>query len=255
MIRLGAVPYLNAKPLLWGLEGSTEVEVTLDVPSQLPALLGQGKVDAILVSSIEALRHPDLVILPGMSISSFGPVESVRVFHKRPLGEVRTLALDASSLTSNALAQILFHEYFGHYPNLVVHPPELNAMLAAADAAVLIGDRGMQNPPPGVEVWDLGEAWTSRTKLPFVWAVWLARRDFPSKGVQILQDSLARGLRELNEVADTHGPAQGFTVERALAYLSKAIDYRLDHAHQAGLDMFREKLRECTILPGAASLA
>ena len=149
--RVGSVPYLNAKPLVRQFEdlgASSPVSVVYDVPSQLPALLEAGEVQAILVSSIEALRHPDLHFADGVSICSQREVFSVRLFSKVPFGEIRRLALDASSMTSNALAQILLDQRFGVRPATTTLPPDLDLMLAECDAGILIGDNGMRATGP-----------------------------------------------------------------------------------------------------------
>lgn len=155
------------------------VEVVYDVPSRLPALLDSGEVDAILVSSIEYLRREDLVIAADVGIMSNGPVASVRMLSKVPLDEIQTLALDESSMTSNMLAQIILAER-GVRPSLVTMEPDQAAMLAACDACVLIGDKGLEADGTGLVDVDLGEAWTELTGLPFVWALWLSKRErFP----------------------------------------------------------------------------
>jgi len=155
------------------------VEVVYDVPSRLPALLDSGEVDAILVSSIEYLRRDDLVIAADVGIMSNGPVASVRMLSKIPLEEIQTLALDESSMTSNMLAQIILAER-GVRPSLVTMAPDQATMLAACDACVLIGDKGLEADGTGLVDVDLGAAWTELTGESFTWAVWLARADkFP----------------------------------------------------------------------------
>lgn len=151
------------------------VEVVYDVPSRLPALLDSGEVDAILVSSIEYLRREDLVIAADVGIMSNGPVASVRMLSKVPLEEIRTLALDESSMTSNMLAQIILAEQ-GVRPSLLTMEPDQTAMLAACDACVLIGDKGLEADGTGLVDIDLGAAWTELTGEQFVWALWLAKR-------------------------------------------------------------------------------
>lgn len=243
MIRLGCVPYLNAKPLLWGFRGRSDVEVILEVPSKLPALLDSGRVDAILVSSIEAIRRPELRVIPGIGIGSSGSVWSVRLFHQVALGAIQRLALDASSMTSNQLAQILLAEVHGAKPETRISPPELDLMLRDADAGVLIGDRGMQTPPPGVEAWDLGEAWTTWTGLPFVWAVWLSRSDAPAGLEAELTESAKAGVADLAAVAADSAATLGFDKDFAERYLREAIDFLFTDEHAAGFRRFRDEIR------------
>ncbi|MBL8048563.1 MAG: menaquinone biosynthesis protein [Chthonomonas sp.] len=240
MIRLGSVPYLNAKPLLWGLRHHPDVEVRLAVPSALPAMLAAGDVDAILVSCIEALRRPDLAVIPGVGIGSTGAVWSVRLFHRVPLSEIETLCLDESSMTSNQLAQILLREQQGIEPQTIVLPPDLPTMLEHADAAVVIGDLGMAEPPPGVAALDLGQAWTDFTGLPFVWAVWLARPDRAEELTSVLVDSAREGTGSIQEVAQVHAADHGFTPEFAAHYFTEAIEFEFTAAHERGLARFGE---------------
>ena len=178
--RVGCVPYVNARPLVACFDQPNEfVEVVYDVPSRLPALLDSGEVDAILVSSIEYLRRDDLVIAADVGIMSNGPVASVRMLSKVPLEEIQTLALDESSMTSNMLAQIILAER-GVRPALVTMEPDQAAMLAACDACVLIGDKGLEADGTGLVDVDLGADWTEMTGESFTWAVWLSRADrFP----------------------------------------------------------------------------
>jgi chorismate dehydratase len=169
---VGSVPYVNAIPLTYRLE--PHVHVLYAVPSQLPALLEGGDADAILVSSVDALRTPGRRLAMGTCIGSDGPVKSVRLFSKVAPGAIRTLALDASSMTSNRLAQIILAEaYEVSDLTVITRPPNLESMLEEADACVLIGDIGMTTDGGDLYVLDLGEEWKHLTGKPFVWAAWI----------------------------------------------------------------------------------
>ena len=176
MYTIGSVPYVNARPLVRYFEeepGRFPVEVRYDVPSRLPAMLDRREADAVMASSIESLLTPGRRIAGGLCIASRGPVLSVRLFSKPPIGEIRTLALDQSSLTSNSLAKVVLWERYGVRPDASPEPPVLSDMLANYDACVLIGDIGMRTDGSGLHVIDLGEEWTELTGLPFVWAAWI----------------------------------------------------------------------------------
>lgn len=192
--RVGSVPYVNAVPLIHAFQEHddlTPVQVVFEVPSQLPALLDAQAVDAILVSSAYALTHPGLRAAREVGIASTGPVESVKVFSKVPWGQIQILATDLSSMTSNALAQIILAEDYGIRPRTVPMAPDLSTMLNHADAAVLIGDIGMMTEPPeGVEQMDLGQAWFGLTGLPFVWALWVGREGLTPELAGTLEASL-----------------------------------------------------------------
>jgi len=175
--RVGCVPYVNARPLVAAFDQPNEfVEVIYDVPSKLPAMLDSGQVDAILVSSIELLRRDDLVAVSEVGIMSYGPVQSVRMLSKVPLEDIKTLALDQSSMTSNILAQVILAES-GVFPSLEPLAPNAPDMLANHDACVIIGDRGFEADGTGLVDIDLGAAWTEMTGLPFVWALWLGKKE------------------------------------------------------------------------------
>jgi len=173
---VGCVSYVNAIPLVMRFEelgNESPVRVIYDVPSRLPALLESGEAQAILVSSIDALRVPGRRMADGVMIGSDGPVKSVRLFSKVRPSDIRTLAFDASSMTSNRLAQIILAERYGATPAAVTMPPSLGDMLAENDACVLIGDIGMVADGTGLHVLDLGEEWRRLTHKPFVWAAWI----------------------------------------------------------------------------------
>ena len=175
--RVGCVPYVNARPLVAAFDRPNEfIEVIYDIPSRLPALLDSGEVDAILVSSIELLRRDDLLPVAEVGIMSYGPVKSVRMLSNVPLSDIKTLALDQSSLTSNILAQIILAEQ-GVFPMTETLSPDAPNMLANYDACVLIGDKGFEADGTGLVDIDLGQAWTDMTGLPFVWALWLGKKE------------------------------------------------------------------------------
>lgn len=173
---VGSVPYVNAAPLIAYFDflgDRSPVRVQTAVPSELPALLDSGECDAIMVSSVDALRHPGRRLVQEIGVGSHGPVESVRLFSKVPFGAISTLVLDQSSMTSNRLAQVLLHDIHGVRPSTATMPPDLREMLAEHDACILIGDKGFEADGIGLHVMDLGEAWTRLTELPFLWAAWI----------------------------------------------------------------------------------
>ena len=239
--RAGSVPFLNAKPLVWAFEHlgeSSPVALTYAWPSKLPRLLETGDVQVALVSSIDALTVSDRTIAADCSISSRGPVMSVRLFSKVPLSEIRELALDASSLTSNALVQIVLREMFGCVPHCRPFDPEPEEMLSQCDACLLIGDNGLLFEGEGLYQLDLGQAWTQLTGLPFVWACWVGRQD--------LTPRLVRHLVQARQVGESHlatiaGSADDrISAQLAHDYLTTVFDYTLEADQLAALERFRE---------------
>ena len=160
-VRIGAVEYLNTKPLVYGLERTApQAEVVFDLPSRLADRLAAGELDVALIPSIEFFQDPRYRIVSDACIACRGPVMSVTLFSRVPAAQIRTLALDEGSRTSAALVQILLKEKHGVVPDL--EPLPIGATLAdtRADAVLLIGDRAIHSPVGQfAEVWDLGDEW------------------------------------------------------------------------------------------------
>lgn len=256
--RVGSVPYLNAKPLVRQFEDlgdASPVSVVYDVPSRLPALLEAGEVQAILVSSIEALRQPDLHFADGVSICSQKEVFSVRLFSKVPFAEIRRLALDASSMTSNALAQILLDQRFGVRPATTTLHPDLNTMLAECDAGILIGDNGMRATSNGLHVLDLGLEWNTWTGLPFVWALWVGRDEVLGPLGDHLRAAKEYGEARLDVIARDAAQEAGLQVELCEHYLLNIMSYNLGPRERAGFERYREELLQLGLLEAPKALA
>ena len=147
-VRIGAVGYHNARPLTWALDRAPERwQVRYDLPSVCARLLYDGEVDLGLVPSIEYLRSDQYRFVPGVGIGSRGPVASVALFTRRPIGEIRHIAIDTSSRTSVTLIKILCHHRFRIQPEYVPHGPDLAAMVRDYDAGLLIGDPALEGDP------------------------------------------------------------------------------------------------------------
>jgi chorismate dehydratase len=173
VVRLGAVNYLNARPLVYGLELRNDLfSLRFDLPSLCAALLHEGSIDVGMIPSIEYLRGRDYRIVPDIGIISEGPVASVALFTTTPVERIRTIAADTSSRTSQALLRILCIEHFGIDPEFHPMAPEPVRMLRQCDAALLIGDPALflDYDEMGVEKVDLGSVWSVLTGLPFACA-------------------------------------------------------------------------------------
>jgi chorismate dehydratase len=255
-LKIGSVPYLNEKPLTRWFSHTDEgrasgTEVVYAVPSQLARMLEAGEIAAALVSSFEYFRTPGYVLAPGVSISGQGDIESVRAFAKVPWRKIESLALDTSSLTSSALLKILLAEQLDSYPAFLHAAPDLNSMLAQADACLLIGDKGMLASGEGLNVLDLGRAWRRLTGLPFVYAVWLGK---PENMTPQLTDALATakawGLTQIDAIAAEEAVRIGTTVRQCRHYLTEIMDYNLDEEHQQALETFGAKAAAQQLFPG-----
>src|SRR5688572_18106995 len=177
-MRIGAVSYLNTKPLVCGLaELAPQHEIVFDLPSRLADSLRRGTLDVALIPSIEFFQHAaSYKIVSDACIACRGPVRSVKLFSRVPMEAIRTLALDEGSRTSVALVQILLKERCGMTPELVPFPIDARPEEIDADALLMIGDRAMRGPRGMfVAEWDLGDAWCRWAELPFVFAMWVGR--------------------------------------------------------------------------------
>lgn len=241
VVRVGAVSYLNTKPLVAGLEARQDLfSLRFDVPSRCAALLHDGTVDLGLVPAIEYQRG-EYWIVPDLAIGSDGPIASVAVFSRVPVDRIRTLAVDTSSKTSVALTRILCAHRWGATPAFVPAEPDLRAMLDQSDAALLIGDPALAAEPQdyGALKVDLGAEWRAMTGLPFVYAVWAGRAGAVSPShVRELQAARDRGVASLEAIAVREGGGDGLVTARALAYLRDNLKYRLQEAEIAGLRQF-----------------
>ncbi len=244
-VRIGAVGYLNARPLTWALDREpARWRIRYDLPAVCAELLQTGAVDLGLTPSIEYLHAPDYRFVPGIGIGSRGPVTSVALFSTRPIAEVRTIALDTSSRTSVALTRVLCHDWFGIAPTFVPQGPSLEAMIAAHDAALLIGDPALEADAAalGVTKIDLGEAWTAMTGLPFVYAAWTGRPGAVTPDdVMALQAARDEGLANIEAIAAEYAGAAGPRAARAAAYLRDNVRYGLGADEAAGLRLFLDR--------------
>jgi len=248
-IRLGAVAYLNARPLVHGLEQRPDLFVLeFDPPSRCAVRLHEHSIDVGMIPTIEYCRGPEYRIVPGTGIVSDGPVASVALFTRKPLDAIATIAADTSSRTSNALLRILCAERFGISPDFRPMLPDAERMLTECDAALIIGDpalfldpadlasrlSGPQGPDSGIQKIDLGEQWTAMTGLPFVWAFWAGRPDaLDVRAVQVLLQARDAGVRASDQLAaDYCGPDRAAVGK---AYLRENIQYQLGEREEAGL--------------------
>ncbi len=212
IVRLGAVSYLNTRPLVEGLAGRPDVALRFDVPARCADLVEAGEVDLGLVPIIEYARHADdYAVVPDVSIASLAAVDSVALFTRQPIERVRSIALDVSSRTSAGLVRLLCARHFRIRPAFVPAAPDIRTMLASADAALLIGDPALFLDPASVdaEKIDLGLAWRAMTGLPFVWAVWAGRAGAASPDVcRLLYETRRRGVAAIDTIARRERPGR-----------------------------------------------
>lgn len=256
-IRVGAVAYLNSKPLTWLLADlAPQAEILLDLPSRLADGLAAGRLDVALVPSIEYFRDPTYAIVSDACVACDGPVRSIKLYGRVPVERIRTLALDEGSRTSAAMTRILLKERFGLEPKLEQLPIGGSLDDTSADAVMLIGDRGMI-PVDGEFrfVWDLGEEWSRWTGLPFVFAMWIARSGVDLRG---LDDALAaardQGIDRLPEIARHEAPLLGLSEEECLGYLRDNLRFHLAAREREGLSAFCRLAEKHQLVPPGIKL-
>ncbi|MBW3599184.1 MAG: menaquinone biosynthesis protein [Planctomycetes bacterium] len=250
-LRIGAVSYLNTRPLVYGLDRlAPEATIVYDLPSRLADGLAAGRLDVALIPSVEYLQDPSYTLVSDACIACRGPVMSVKLLSRTPMRRIRTLALDEGSRTSIALVRILLEQRFGLRPELSPLPIGARAEEATTDALLLIGDRAMHPPSGFVEQWDLGEEWTRWAEVPFVFAMWTARA---GADVGELESALiaARdaGVSNLREIAETEAPRVGLSFEACLGYLRDNLHFYLGSRERQGLYLFAEHAARLGLAP------
>lgn len=257
-IRVGAVNYLNTKPLVYGLAAAApQIELSYDLPSRLADDLAAGELDVALIPSVEAFQDPGYAIVSDACIGCRGPVLSVKLFSRVPAAKIRTLALDEGSRTSAALVRILLHERYGLSPELEPLPIEATLSATAADAVLLIGDRAMHLPAGSfAEVWDLGDEWNRWSETNFVFAMWTARAGVDTGALEsALQTARDAGVANLPEIAAREAAAIGISPQRCLEYLRDNLYFHLGPRERAGLELFYRHAKRLGMAPAGWELS
>jgi len=244
-----AVSYLNTVPLVWGmLHGEQQglFDLLFRVPAECADMVASGAADMGIIPSFELIGR-DFGIVPGVGIACRGAVRSILLVSRRPANQIRTLAADAGSRTSVALARIVLARRYGVEPLVVTRPPDLPSMLGEADSALIIGDPALHIDPETTpfHVYDLGREWMEMTGLPMVFAVWAGPREFVTPQVAAaFQDSCACGLRSLERIVATEAPARGFTTDLVRRYLGSHIVFELGAPERQGMELFLRYARQ-----------
>jgi chorismate dehydratase len=255
--RVGHIQFLNCLPIYWGLVRSgalLDVELTKDTPDRLNDMLVGDQLDIGPISLVEYLRHADdLVLLPDLAVGSDGPVLSVNIVSQAPLDALdrRPVALGSTSRTSVLLARMWLADVHGVRPDYFVCPPDLTAMLLEADAAVLIGDAALRAtydaPRRGLDVYDLGAVWREWTRLPMVFAVWAARREYADANPGLVKDvhdmfvhSRDEALAHVDEVAQQAARWEVFDAATLATYF-RTLDFSLGERQVDGLIEFSRR--------------
>jgi len=285
-LKISAISYLNTAPLMWdfehaeaGADQKTNYDISYTIPSACAEALRVGTADIGIIPAAAYATIPDLVIIPEVAIASRRAVRSILLVGKKPadseltegrsdqwlrdqwLREVRTVALDTSSMTSVALAKILFAKWLGGERDYKPMAPDLEAMLGGCDAALLIGDPALQVDRTRYFTLDLAEEWVARTRKSFVFAFWAIRRQAlvgrnGAAIAEVFKKSRDHGVspKMLEAIAQEWAPRLGLTVEVIRVYLTHNIHYYLDPPCLEGLELFYRLGAEIGALPPAPEL-
>jgi chorismate dehydratase len=279
-LRISIVQYLNTTPLVWGFTNGPlrgKYELSFTVPSQCAEDLRSGAADIAIIPAIEYQRIENLMILPDMAIASKVRVRSLLILSKKPMAEVRSIALDRSSRSTQALTKILCDRHWKIAPEFFEMAPDVAAMLEKADAALLIGDPALRlaiamegeaergsagelicsGTSAGVSgadklhVYDVVEEWRVLSKLPAVLAVWAARKEIVSaEVVEDFQNSRDLGLRHLKEISEQAAKELQLPASDLKRYLEKNIDFSLDEENLRGLTAYYAFAARMGLIPG-----
>jgi len=216
------------------------------IPSECAREVATGAADIGILPSVELNRH-DYGRVQGLGIASRGAVRSILLVSSKPFDQMQTLAADISSRTSVALARIILSRRFAAVPRVVAQAPDLDQMLTAADAALIIGDPALHLDPDTLRghVLDLGAAWTEMTGLPMVFAIWAGRKEVITPEVEaVFRASHAFGRAHVDDIIRQEAAQRGIIPELAKQYLTRHIVCELGPDENRGLDLFLAFARE-----------
>jgi len=267
-LKISAISFLNTVPLMWDFEHepSREIrenfQIEYTVPSLCAKALREGTADIGIIPVITMATIPDLVALPDVAIAALNKVWSIQLVSKKPIEEIRTVAVDTSSRTSVGLTQVLLTKFFGGHRDLTPMAPVLGPMLDRCDAGLLIGDPAMMVKTDGLYSYDLAEVWRAKTGLPFVFALWAVRKAALAEmrpGVdleKIFRLSRDHGLlpKNVDAIAREWSPRMGLSAARIVSYFRENIHYTLDAECRKGLALYFKLAAECGVIPAAPEL-
>ena len=269
-LRISAISYLNTAPLMWDFEHSdtgSEFDISYTLPSACARALEAGTADIGIIPAAAYAQVPGLMALPGVAIASRRPVRSILLVSRVPVDQIRTVALDTSSMTSVALIKILFEKWLGGGRTFAPMAPDIEKMLARHDAGLMIGDPALQIDRSRYLTLDLAEEWIRYTGKPLVFAFWAVRRQaLPEDALReasssqdlaaVFQQSRDHGLApaSLDQIAREWAPRLGIGEAGVRSYLTENIYYHLDPPCLEGLQLFYRYAAEIGALPAAPEI-
>lgn len=243
-IKVGAVGYLNTRPMLYGMQSEEflqENELVSDYPARVTAMLLSGEVDVALLPVAVLAQLPVYHIVSNYCIGSTGEVASVCLFSEVPLQQLTEVYLDYQSRTSVALCKLLMKEYWHIEPRLLDAGDEsYRTRIQGTTGAVVIGDRALEQRRTSTYIYDLSAAWKAMTGLPFVFAAWVSLRPMPEDWVQRFDAAQAVGMQQIPSIAE----AAKYSPYDLHKYYTVNLSYELDAEKRNGMELFLRKLKE-----------
>ena len=240
-IKIGAVSYLNTKPLIFGLENglmSNEASLQMDYPSKIASYLLEDKIDIGLVPVAIIPDLKEYYVNSDYCIGATGEVASVCLFSEVPINEIKSILLDYQSRTSVALLKILLKEYWNLSPVFLSTNENYQSGIINDTAGLVIGDRALIQRSKSRYIYDLGSAWIEHTGLPFVFAAWISNKKLKDGFIKEFNEANNCGLERINEVINKN-PFSPYDLK---TYFTKNISYQLDQDKKKGLELFLSKL-------------
>jgi chorismate dehydratase len=239
-IKVGFVNYLNTRPLIYGfghLPIKDEVILIEQYPARLAGMLKDDEIDIGLIPVAVLPEIPGYKIVGDYCIASEGEVASVCLFSEVPMNEIKKIYLDYQSRSSVALLKWLMKEFWGLQAELI-HTTDDNFRnkIKGSAAGLVIGDRALQQRRVSTFIYDLSSEWRKITGLPFVFAVWVSKKEFPETFIRQFNEANAEGLKHMNEIAAAN-PFPEFDLKK---YYRFHISYKLDERKMAGMQKFLE---------------
>ncbi len=240
-VRVGAVSYLNTKPLIYGFEQGMmkdRIELINDYPARIAAMLQHDEIDVGLVPVAIIPHLKESHIITDICIGAEGPVASVGLFSEVPVDQIKSVLLDYQSRSSVALAKVLLKEHWKITPELVPAREDFRDHIKGTTAGVVIGDRALEQRKISPYIYDFGEAWKELTGLPFVFAAWISNKPLEEDFIAEFAEANRFGLHRIDEVV-AKNPYPVFDLKK---YYTQCISYQLTDAKKEGLALFLEKL-------------
>ena len=285
-LRISIVEFLNTAPLVWGFTDGPlagKYDLSFAVPSQCAEDLKAGRADVGIIPAIEYQRMQDVVALPGMAVASKNEVRSLLVISKVPIEHAQSFALDTNSRSSVGIARILCRRHWNIAPEFMDMAPDADAMLARADAALIIGDPALRlrirldeleakvpsskdlccggEDEPLVKnvqtifVYDIAQQWREMTGHASVLAIWVARRGTVTPEIVAdFQASRQYGLARISEIAEGAALKLDLPPRALERYLTENIDFSLDDENLAGLNLYFEECARAGLIPECREL-